>query len=268
MNPFAYEPLDSPLARLGAPSKAFFLICASTAAMRFGLPALIALLGAGILLIAAFRVGAAGMGRPALALGAIVAFSALVRGMFPGDGRIFAPETLGASALYAARLAAVFVFARLYYASTKATELGDCLSLAARKAKSRFGGAKRTIGKPPAADSPTADSPAADSPAADPGMMLSLSLLFLPRVFEHYRSVREAAEIRGYGLKRRSISGAMAMLQTFLYVSVRGALRTAQAMELRGYSPSRTIPAPMFKPADAAAAAAGLALLAAAFLGI
>lgn len=263
MNPFAYEPLDSPLARLGAPSKAIFLICASTSAMRFGLPALIALLGAGILLIAAFRVGTAGMGRPALALGAIVAFSALVRGMFPGDGRIFAAETLGASALYAARLAAVFVFARLYYASTKATELGDCLSLAARKAKSWFGGAKRTIGNPPAADSPTAD-----SPAADPGMMLSLSLLFLPRVFEHYRSVREAAEIRGYGLKRRSIPGAMAMLQTFLYVSVRGALRTAQAMELRGYSPSRTIPAPMFKPADAAAAAAGLALLAAAFLGI
>lgn len=263
MNPFAYEPLDSPLARLGAPSKALFLICASTAAMRFGLPALIALLGSGIVLIAAFRVGAAGMGRPALALGAIVAFSALIRGMFPGDGRIFAAETLGASALYAARLAAVFVFARLYYASTKATELGDCLSLAARKAKSWFGGAKRTIGNPPAADSPTAD-----SPAADPGMMLSLSLLFLPRVFEHYRSVREAAEIRGYGLKRRSIPGAMAMLQTFLYVSVRGALRTAQAMELRGYSPSRTIPAPMFKPADAAAAAAGLALLAAAFLGI
>ncbi len=258
MNPFAYEPLDSPLAKLGAPSKAIFLICASTAAMRFGLPALIALLGAGIVLIAAFRIGAAGMGRPALALGAVIAFSALVRGMFPGDGRIFAAETLGASAVYAVRLAAVFVFARLYYASTKAAELGDCLSLAARKARAWFGGAKRSIG----------DHSAADSPAADPGMMLSLSLLFLPRVFEHYGNVREAAEIRGYGLRRRGIPGAMAMLQTFLYVSVRGALRTAQAMELRGYSPSRTIPAPMFTPADATAAAAGLALLAAAFLGI
>lgn len=263
MNPFAYEPLDSPLARLGAPSKAFFLICASTAAMRFGLPALIALLCAGIILIAALKVGAAGMGRPALALGAIVAFSALVRGMFPGDGRIFAADTLGASAIYAARLAAVFVFARLYYASTKAAELGDCLSLAARKARTWFGRGKRTDENSPAAASSTAD-----SPAVDPGMMLSLSLLFLPRVFEHYRSVREAAEIRGYGLKRRSIPGAMAMLQTFLYVSVRGALRTAQAMELRGYSPSRFIPAPTFKAADAAAAAAGLALLAAAFLGL
>lgn len=258
MNPFAYEPLNSPLARLGAPSKAFFLACASMAAMRFGLPALIALLGAGIFLLAAFRIGTSGMGRPALALGVLVAFSALVRGLLPGDGRIFAAETLGASALYAARLAAVFVFARLYYASTKAAELGDYLSLAARKARSWFGGKKRI----------EADSPASDSPAADPGMMLSLSLLFLPRVFEHYRNVREAAEIRGYGLRRRSMSGAMAMLQTFLYVSVRGALRTALAMELRGYSPSRTIIAPALKAADAAVAAAGLALLAAAFLGL
>lgn len=258
MNPFAYEPLDSPLARIGAPSKALFLICASTAAMRFGLPALIALLGAGIFLLAAFGIGAAGMARPALALGVLVAFSALARGMLPGDGRIFAAETLGASALYAARLAAVFVFARLYYASTKAAELGDYLSLAARKARSWFGGSMRT----------QAGSSAADSPASDPGMMLSLSLLFLPRVFEHYRNVREAAEIRGYGLRRRSMPGALAMLQTFLYVSVRGALRTAQAMELRGYSPSRTIVAPALKAADAAVAAAGLALLAAAFLGL
>jgi len=38
------------------------------------------------------------------ALGVLVTFSALVRGLLPGDGRIFAAETLGASALYAARL--------------------------------------------------------------------------------------------------------------------------------------------------------------------
>lgn len=258
MNPFAYEPLDSPLARLGALSKAFFLVCASSAAMRFSLPALVALLAAGILLLAALRIGAAGMGRPALALGVLVGFSALVRGMLPGDGRIFAAETLGASAIYATRLAAVFVFARLYYASTKAAELGDYLSLAARKARGWFGGTKRA----------EAASPAQASPAVDPGMMLSLSLLFLPRVFEHYRSVREAAEIRGYGLRRRSLTGVMAMLQTFLYVSLRGALRTAQAMELRGYSPSRTIPAPALTAADAIVAAAGLAVLAASLLGI
>lgn len=253
MNPFAYEPLESPLARLNAPSKAFFLICASTAAMRFDLPALAALFGAGIILLAAFRIGAAGMGRPALALGALAAFSALVRGLLPGDGRIFAAETLGASALYAARLASVFVFARLYYASTKAAELGDYLSLAARRARTWFAGAKRS---------------AEASPAADPGMMLALSLLFLPRVFENYKSVREAAEIRGYGTRRPRMSGALAMLQTFLFVSVRGALRTAQAMELRGYSPSRTIPAPALKKSDAIVATAGLVLLAAAFLGL
>ena len=93
MNPFAYEPLNSPLARLGAPSKAFFLACASMAAMRFGLPALIALLGAGIFLLTAFRIGTSGMGRPALALGDLVAFAALVRGLLPGDGRNFAAET-------------------------------------------------------------------------------------------------------------------------------------------------------------------------------
>jgi len=253
MNPFAYEPLDSPLIFLAAPSKAFFLICASTAAMRFNLPALAALLGAGVILLVSLRVGASGMGGPALALGFLVGFSTLVRGIFPGDGRVFATETLGASALYAARLAAVFVFARLYYASTKAAELGDCLSVAIRKARSRFAASDRL---------------AATSPTADPGIMLSLSLLFLPRVFEHYRNVREAAEIRGYGLRRHRMSGSMAMLRTFLYVSVRGALRTAQAMELRGYSPSRTIVAPPLKQADAAVAAAGLVLLAAAFLGL
>lgn len=240
MNPFAFDAPESPLAQASAPSKAFFLICLSTAGMGFGFLPLALFLAGSIALFMAMHLPFRGMGKPALAIGFLLAFATLARGVLPGDGRIFAIETLSASGLYAMRLAVVFLYARMYYVSTKASELGDFLSVAARKA-----GIK-----------------------ADPGMMLSLTLLFLPRVFENYRKVKEAAGLRGYGAGGRRAKGLLPMLETYMVTSVKGALRTAQAMEARGYSEERTIPIRRFSMKDAAIAAAGAVLLFLSSLGI
>lgn len=248
MNPFAFEPLDSPLAKVSAAPKALVLICVSTAAMRFSPFALAALIGTGAALMASMRIPIRGMGKAAVALAYLALFSAIVRGMLPGDGRFFAVETLPASALYASRLTAVFIFARLYYASTKASELGDCLSLAARKVTNFKAGGSTIL--------------------ADPGMLLSLSLLFLPRVFDNYQRVKDAAELRAYGIRRKRLANTLPMLQTFIFTSMKGALVTARAMELRGYSEARTISPQRLSLADAAIAVGGVILLILAGLGI
>ncbi len=251
MNPFAFEPLDSPLANLSAASKAIFLICVSTAAMSFSPIPLVLLIVGGLLLMPAMRIPFKGMGRAGAAIGYLALFSAIVRGIFPGDGRVFAVETLPDSGLYAARLAAVFVFARVYYVSTKASELGDYLSAAARGIAGFF---RKNEGR--------------SIVLSDPGMMVSLSLLFLPRVFENYRRVKEAAELRGYGIRRNRLAGMLPMLQTFVFMSIKGALAAARSMELRGYSEDRTISLRNFSRLDIALAASGALLLLLAGLGI
>lgn len=243
MNPFAFEPLDSPLARISAVSKGFLLICVSTAAMSFGLIPLAALLAGSVLLMAAARLPFKGMGKPALAIAYLALFSAIVRGIFPGGGRLFDLRSLPASGLYALRLATVFLFARLYYVTTKAAELGDYLSLAARKAR-----------KPQARGTRTGI-------LSDPGMLLTLSLLFLPRVFDNYRKVKDAATLRAYGIRRRSLANTLPMLQTFIFMSIKGALATARAMESRGYSEDRTIAVARLSFPDAAVIMLGIALL-------
>ncbi|HWR13115.1 MAG TPA: hypothetical protein VN445_14925 [Rectinemataceae bacterium] len=251
MNPFAFEPLDSPLARVSAASKAILLICASTAAMRFGALPLALLLATGALLMPVLRIPLKGLGKASMVIGYLALFSAIVRGIFPGDGRVFALETIPLSALYSARLGTVFIYARIYYVSTKASELGDYLSVAARKMTSLFGkkGGRSIV-------------------LSDPGMMASLSLLFLPRVFENYGKVRDAAELRGFGIGRRWMSGMLPMLQTFVFTSIKGALSTARAMELRGYSEARTISLRAFSRFDAAIVASGGLLLLLSGLGV
>ncbi len=245
MNPFAFEPLNSPLARLSAVSKGFLLICVSAAAMSFGLLPLLALLAVGIILMATLRLPLKEMGKQAIAIGYLALFSAIARGVFPGGGRFFDLSSLPASALYGLRLLIVFFFARVYYVSTKASELGDYLSLVARKAR----GAKAERAS------------ASTTILADPGMLLSLSLLFLPRVFDNYRKVRDAAELRAYGIRRKRIANTLPMLQTFIFMSIKGALVAARAMELRGYSEARTLTPARLSPRDAAVFIAGVILL-------
>jgi len=248
VNPFAFEPLDSPLARLSAVSKGFLLICVSAAAMSFGLLPLLALLAAGIILMATLRLPLKEMGKQAIAIGYLALFSAIARGLFPGGGQFFDLSSMPASVLYGLRLLIVFFFARVYYVSTKASELGDYLSLAARKARR--------------AKAPRAEQARAPTTIlADPGMLLSLSLLFLPRVFDNYRKVRDAGELRAYGIRRKRIANTLPMLQTFIFMSIKGALVAARAMELRGYSEARTLTPARLSPRDAAVFIAGVILL-------
>lgn len=54
----------------------------------------------------------------------------------------------------------------------------------------------------------------------------------------------------------------LAMLSTMVFVAMKGGLRTAGALEARGYSSSRTIEAPKWKAIDWLVAAAGPTLLA------
>lgn len=212
--------------------------------MSFGLLPLLALLAAGIILMETLRLPLKEMGKQAIAIGYLALFSAIARGVFPGGGRFFDLSSLPASALYGLRLLIVFFFARVYYVSTKASELGDYLSLAARKAR----GTK-------------AQARAPATILADPGMLLSLSLLFLPRVFDNYRKVRDAAELRAYGIRRKRIANTLPMLQTFIFMSIKGALVAARAMELRGYSEARTLTPARLSPRDAVVFIAGVILL-------
>ena len=260
MNPFAFEPLGSPLAGISAPAKGVFLLCVSIAAMKYGLVALSLLAAASLIIQRAADIPFRGMGKTALFIAYLSLFSAIVRGIFPGDGRVFAAETLPGSALYSLRLATVFVYARLFYVSTKASSLGEFLTSASRNVFRLLGSEKRrkAAGKGEAA---AGGASAGEGILSDPGMLLSLSLLFLPRVFDNYAKVREAAALRGYGRGRKKIAHFLPMMQTFIFMSIKGALLTAGAMELRSYSSERTIEREKFTGADCIVAAAGISLI-------
>ncbi|MDD3981785.1 MAG: energy-coupling factor transporter transmembrane component T [Spirochaetales bacterium] len=264
VNPFALQQLVGPLPRLGALSKAVFLVCLGIVVMRLGfIPGSILfalILGLGVQAGLGLKDGAAA-GR---GLFILLAFSALARGLFPGDGRCFAVESLGPSSLYALRLGTIFAAARLFYASTRVSELGDYLSAAYRFVcgllrRAGAAGLENNNGDcPRPRKTPTQERPA--SLAADPGMMLSLSLVFVPRTFESYRRIREAAECRGFGAGKRRLFSGLALLQALLFSSVKNSLRTAEAMEARAYSPGRRIILPRLRPADLLLMASGLSL--------
>jgi energy-coupling factor transporter transmembrane protein EcfT len=242
LNPFALQPLSGPLPRLSALAKAIFLICLSVAAMRLDilasslLLALLLVLGA----LMGLRLGDGAAASRGLAV--LLVFSALARGLFPGDGRIFAVESLRPSIIYALRLGTIFAAARLFYASTRVAELGDYLSAGFRRLR-RVAASFRKRGKARGSDRPP-------SLASDPGMMLSLSLLFIPRAFESYKRIRESAESRGYGVGRSRFFPGLALLQALVFSSVKNSLRTAEAMEARSYSPERRIMLSRLKSAD------------------
>ena len=261
MNPFAFEPLGSPLAGISASAKGVFLLCVSIAAMRYGLVALSLLAAASLVIQRAAGIPFRGMGKAALFIAYLSLFSAIVRGIFPGDGRVFAAETLFGSAQYALRLATVFVYARLFYVSTKASSLGEFLTSATRRVFRLFGSVKGKNGPAGKGEPSTGGASAGRGILSDPGMLLSLSLLFLPRVFDNYAKVREAAALRGYGRGRKKIAHFLPMMQTFIFVSVKGALLTAGAMELRSYSSERTIEREKFTRTDFIVVAAGISLI-------
>jgi energy-coupling factor transporter transmembrane protein EcfT len=194
----------------------------------------------------------------------LLAFSALARGLSPGDGRIFAWESLSPSALYALRLGTIFIVARLFYTSTRVSELGDYFSVAYRLlrgykvAPASHAAPGHDEGAAASPRSPKADR--SSSLAADPGMMLTLSLVFIPRTFENYRRIREAAECRGFGVRKKRLFSGLELLQALLFSSIKNSLKTAEAMEARAYSPERRIIVSDLRSADILLMVSGLGM--------
>lgn len=241
-NPFAFEPGRSALARLHPLAKLAFLLAATSAAMQARTAVLLTLIG--LALAFSIRIPRAGSA-PLRAIALLALFAGLVRGIFPGDGRLFDSSTLPGSGLYAARLFGVYLFSRLFYATTRVSEIGDWLTAAVRALRTgwqRFraalsGAAKRAelnaAGRLPSSRAP--------SILSDPGMLFSMVLLFLPRIFDAYTRVREAGEVRGISLSRKNSGRSLVMLEHLIVESLTIAFRTSLAMRLRGYSPERTL---------------------------
>ncbi|MDX9826547.1 MAG: energy-coupling factor transporter transmembrane component T [Spirochaetia bacterium] len=262
MNPFALQPLSGPLPRLSALAKAVFLICLSISAIRLDLAPLGILF---LIILALSRLAGLRIRDSAGAASGLIIlliFSTLARGLFPGDGRVFALESLGASALYALRLGTIFASARLFYASTRVSELGDYLSAGFRFfLRAAIQPDLRKQDPRPAAAPVAGEPQPPPSLVSDPGMMLSLSLVFIPRAFESYRRIREAAECRGFGTGKKRLFSGLSLLQALIFSSIKNSLRTAEAMEARAYSPGRRISLPRLKRADLLLMTSGLILV-------
>jgi len=259
LNPFAFEAGKSPLTVFHPVAKLAFLIAVASAAMRseFGLLAALFL----IAFIGQFSMPRAGKG-------ALYSISALVRGIFPGDGRIFDVGTLPDSGIYALRLLTVYLYSRLFYATTRVSEIGDWMTAFTRKMYRIAGLGQRYVSAQSSAAAAVNNRPTIHnnnfrqaSILSDPGMLFSLVLLFLPRIFDTYQRIREAGEVRAINLSRRNLRRSLAMLEQLIIASIVQAWRTAAAMEIRAYSPSRTLRLQKFAWGDWTITGTAIALL-------
>ncbi len=236
MNPFSLSETDNVLSKLSALSKLISLTLLSMASMNAQLPELIALLVASLLFHFIYRIKLADSKKMLLFILYISIFTSIIGIIAPGDGRLFSIELLPRFLTYSLRLYTVFFFSHLFYSTTKVSDLGNYMTRLAQKARKDR------------SQSELINSKYSDS--MDPGMAISLTLLFLPRSFSTYETIREAAEIRGYGLKKHKIADFLKILETFLIFSLRYALKTSGAMKIRGYSPLRTVRVQKFKLGD------------------
>jgi len=143
-NPFAFEPGESALATMHPLAKLAFLLGIASAAMRSTLGVLLGLFALGLLVLMRLPRVAGGA---LLSIALLTAFAALVRGILPGDGRLFDVTTLPASGLYALRLLTVYVYSRLFYATTRVSEIGDWMTAAIRMFHRLFRGKNEIRGK-------------------------------------------------------------------------------------------------------------------------
>jgi energy-coupling factor transporter transmembrane protein EcfT len=224
-NPFAFEPGKSSLATLHPLAKLTFLLAVTSVTMWSGVGLLLGLFAIGFFLLIPLPRAASGTLSSILLL---VMFAALVRGILPGDGRLFDAATLPDSGVYALRLFTVYIYSRLFYATTRVSEIGDWMTAAIRAVRRPFRGRAKATKREPGL-------------LGDPGMLFSLVLLFLPRIFDTYQRTKEAGEVRGIMLSRRNLRRSLVMLEQLIVGSIEQAWRTAVAMEVRGYSPERSI---------------------------
>jgi len=267
LNPFAFEAGKSWLTVFHPVAKLALLIAVASAAMRSELSLLAALFL--IAFIVQFSMPRAGRGA-LYSISVLILFSALVRGVFPGDGRIFDVATLPESAVYALRLLTVYLYSRLFYATTRVSEIGDWMTAFIRTMRRIAGVGQRDMS---ARNSEVVvRSPSAKCGSnirqpnilSDPGMLFSLVLLFLPRIFDTYQRIKEAGEVRAINLSKRNLHRSLAMLEQLIIASIVQAWRTSAAMEIRAYSPARTLRLRNFAWKDWAMTGTAIALL---FLG-
>lgn len=248
VGPFSFSWGDFPARHLHPLSKLVALLSLSLASTQVPALWLLPLAAAALAALAS-----AGAFRPGLAEGLRILahdarfliplglFIAAFRVIDPWGPYLFDPSELQPAALYIARLAMVFAFAEAYFRSTSAGELSAAATGLARRLLRRDD--------------------------LDPGLYLSLAVNFIPRCFDAWERAREAALARGYGGRhgrRPRFKASLALLESFIAGSIRSALSTAEALELRGYTPSRTLPAMRFRSADLALASASTVLAAAA----
>ena len=247
-NPFAFEPGESSLVMFNPLAKLAFLIAATSSAMHASLGFLVALFATGILLLSKLPRATAG---PFFSVIILILFAALVKGIFPGNGRLFDLATLPGSAVYGLRLLSIYVYSRLFYATTRVSEIGDWMTAglrSLRKIALRKDAKDDTFPKFDPASPPYR--PGSLDIFLDPGMFISLILLFLPRIFNMYRRVAEAAEVRGLSISKKNFRRALLMLEQLISMSLLQSWKISLAMELRSYSPYRSIKLSKFKKLD------------------
>jgi len=262
-NPFAFEPGKSRLTELHPLSKLAFLLAVTSTTMHAPPSILFVIFALSCML--ALRIPRVFAG-PLYSIIALGVFSGVIRGIFPGDGSVFDFSTLPDSALYALRLLCVYSYSRIFYATTKVSEIGDWLTKIVRSSRSlvhwlmgKMRGNKYALR--PNADQRRSQGRSTSSILSDPGMLLMLVLLFLPRIFDTYQRIKEAGEIRGNAISRKNISRSFSMLELLMIESMNSAWQTSIAMRVRGYSPERSLHLTPLVARDYAVLAAACALL-------
>lgn len=236
MNPFSFEETDNGLSKLSALSKIISLTLLSITSMNTQPLELVALLLLSLFIHLIFRIRLNDSKKMLIFILYLSIFTSIIGILLPGDGRLFSIELLPRFLIYSLRLYSVFFFSHLFYATTKISDLGNYITRFTQRVK-KYRSCAEIINNN-------------YSDSIDPGMAISLTLLFLPRSFSTYETVREAAEIRGYSLKKHKIADFLKILETFLLFSLRQALKTAGAMKIRGYSPWRTVRVQKFTVGD------------------
>ncbi|MCX7024653.1 MAG: hypothetical protein NT080_08540 [Spirochaetes bacterium] len=239
--PFRFEAGSGPLRLFHPLAKLAALLLVSASAMAAHPPALAGIAAASGLLLASTGAGIAQTAIKARFLAGMALFVALVKTVDAGPDLAAIAGALAGSALYASRLALVFLQAEAFFRTTSPHDLGAALTRAARRLARRED--------------------------IDPGLYLTLAVDFLPRTFEAYERSREAADARGFALRGKGrVSATIDVLASFIGNAVASAARTARALEARGYDPARTVPAFAIHVADVVLVTAAAAIRLAAAL--